>query len=65
MDAWLSYTKSGPSHKHWSTPIDHGTRDGIKTLCGADVFGEEKSIPFADATIPCKRCASSLAKGRP
>lgn len=38
---WLAWTKSGPSHKHWSSPTDHATVDGVKTVCGSAVAGDE------------------------
>lgn len=60
---WLAYTRTGPSHKSFKTSVDHGTIDGRKTLCGAEVAGGTKSEPFnRHGAFACKRCVAALSR---
>ena len=55
---WLAYTRTGPSHKSFKTSTDHGTVDGLKTLCGYECGGDDKRVSFnPSAAFSCKRCA--------
>jgi hypothetical protein len=64
VKAWLAWARTGPSYKSWDTPVDHGTVDGKRTLCGvAELGGHDPSVPFADrGARPCRRCARIVAR---
>ena len=63
---WLAYSLKTPSATNrgimGGQPKDHGTDNGVTTLCGMTNIGENRDVAFnPEGAYSCKRCARKVA----